>query len=285
MSENFILCITVLCVMFSIAVSIKLRNPDVRDADKSGRNFMKMPLKERHRKLIRSKWIRLIYAFMSVMLAVVMFCKLQKHFNALMSVAVAVLTAVLIAFAFFEFILISSAFLSRLISVNNTLLNGMLSSIIITISVISVHMITVSEYDFTEFMLSAICLISCYIMAVVMLIMILREADDKNSSLTFRNIWKSALLTITLFLFILSLMSYSCYLYDVTSFSGIQNDIFDMFYYTVITFATVGYGDIVPTSITSKAVSVLTVFTSILCITVLLSEIIGIKKSNSKNNT
>ncbi|MEE0913093.1 MAG: hypothetical protein U0L76_00715 [Ruminococcus sp.] len=44
-------------------------------------------------------------------------------------------------------------------------------------------------------------------------------------------------------------------------------------------------GDIVPTSIISKAVSALTVFTSILCITVLLSEIVGIKKNNSKNNT
>lgn len=284
-SENFILCITVLGVMFGIVVSMRLKNSEVGGKDKFGRNFMNMSLKEKHIKLIGLKRIRLIYLVMSALLAVVTFCKLENNLGVFMSVAVALIVAVIIAFVFFEFILISSEFLFKLIAVNNTLLNGIFSSVIIIISVIFVHMLSVSRFGFSEFLLSGICLISCYIMTVFVLIMIINEANDNKSSLTFANLWKSALLTIILFLFILSLMSYDCYLYDVTSFAGVQNSIFDMFYYTVVTFATVGYGDIVPTSIASKSVSVLTVFTSILCITVLLSEIVEVKRHNGKNDT
>ena len=50
---------------------------------------------------------------------------------------------------------------------------------------------------------------------------------------------------------------------------------FDLFYYTIITFTTVGYGDIVPITMEAKIVSSLISITNIICITIFLSTILS----------
>lgn len=52
---------------------------------------------------------------------------------------------------------------------------------------------------------------------------------------------------------------------------------FDLFYYTIITFATVGYGDISPVSPIAKFMSIVISMTSILCLTVFISSILSYK--------
>ncbi len=52
---------------------------------------------------------------------------------------------------------------------------------------------------------------------------------------------------------------------------------FDLFYYTIITFATVGYGDISPVSPVAKFMSIVISMTSILCLTVFLSSVLSYK--------
>ena len=52
---------------------------------------------------------------------------------------------------------------------------------------------------------------------------------------------------------------------------------FDLFYYTIITFATVGYGDISPVSPIAKFMSIVISMTSILCLTVFISSVLSYK--------
>jgi len=51
----------------------------------------------------------------------------------------------------------------------------------------------------------------------------------------------------------------------------------DLFYYTVISFTTIGYGEIVPVRIESKIMGVIIAFTSVLCLCILVSSIMGLK--------
>lgn len=60
------------------------------------------------------------------------------------------------------------------------------------------------------------------------------------------------------------------------SFSSSPSN-FDLFYYTAVTFATIGFGDIIPLSYAAKAMAVLISGTSILCLTVFLSSIYSIR--------
>ena len=52
---------------------------------------------------------------------------------------------------------------------------------------------------------------------------------------------------------------------------------FDLFYNTIITFATVGYGDISPVSPVAKFMSIIISMTSILCLTVFISSVLSYK--------
>lgn len=53
---------------------------------------------------------------------------------------------------------------------------------------------------------------------------------------------------------------------------------FDLFYYTIITFSTIGYGDIVPLSRAAKIMSNIIATTSVICITVFVSSVLSYKE-------
>lgn len=279
-SDNFILCITAVYVLLGMVMSIKLKNSDMKIVDKYGKSFAEIPFRIRHRILLNGKWIKIQCAITVVMIYAVMLVRLNRIFSLLFAVLIALPVSFLLAFVFFEGILFVSAFVRKLISVNSASLNVMFSSIIFILASLCVYFATRESLNFNQFILSLICLGCCYVMMLFVLILVLKEANSGDSLLTFRNIWKSAILIIMLFIIVLSLMSCCCLLHNANAFDGVKYGFADIFYYTVITFATVGYGDIVPVSLMAKAVSVLTVITSILCITVLLSEIAGLKKKS-----
>ncbi|MGL5695289.1 MAG: potassium channel family protein, partial [Peptostreptococcaceae bacterium] len=60
----------------------------------------------------------------------------------------------------------------------------------------------------------------------------------------------------------------------VESFSNEPTN-FDLFYYTIITFTTIGYGDITPLSIPAKIMSIITALTSGVCVTIFLSTVLS----------
>ncbi|MBM7833954.1 potassium channel family protein [Clostridium sardiniense] len=50
---------------------------------------------------------------------------------------------------------------------------------------------------------------------------------------------------------------------------------FDLFYYTIVTFTTIGYGDIVPLTIVGKIITIVISITSVVCLTVFLSSVLS----------
>lgn len=98
----------------------------------------------------------------------------------------------------------------------------------------------------------------------------------QNSNLEFSNMGVAAFILLTMVL--LSLFLGVCFI----SSSGIgvytnNPTYYDLCYYTIITFATIGYGDICPVSPAAKFMSVLISLTSILCLTIFVSSVLSYK--------
>lgn len=56
---------------------------------------------------------------------------------------------------------------------------------------------------------------------------------------------------------------------------------FDLFYYTVISFTTIGYGDIVPYRMESKCMAVIIATTSVMCLVIFVSSVLALKEKLS----
>ena len=98
----------------------------------------------------------------------------------------------------------------------------------------------------------------------------------QNSNVEFSNMGVAAF--ILLIMVILSLFLGVCFI----SSSGIgvytnNPTYYDLCYYTIITFATIGYGDICPVSPAAKFMSMLISLTSILCLTIFVSSVLSYK--------
>lgn len=281
-SDNFINCIALMFAVLSLVIGVKLRSIDETLISVRKKDLAEMTVISRNKMLFGSRLFRVIYLVTVIIFSAVVYCRLEHFLMPLLAVTVAILMSFFTALIFIELILAVSAILRKLIAVNSVLLNVLFSSVIIMLVLIYTNMKLAQSFGKAEFLLSIFCLSICYIAMVVVLLKLLNEANDENSRLTVKNIWKSAMLTISIFIMVLALMSLSCYMYDSNSFKGTDGGIIDMIYYTVITFATVGYGDITPVGVVAKSISILTVITYILSITVLLSEIVGLNKKKTK---
>lgn len=58
----------------------------------------------------------------------------------------------------------------------------------------------------------------------------------------------------------------------------------DLLYYTVISFTTIGYGDIVPIRMESKIMAMVIAFTSVMCLVIFVSSILALKEKLSGEN-
>ncbi|MDB2111811.1 potassium channel family protein, partial [Clostridium paraputrificum] len=61
------------------------------------------------------------------------------------------------------------------------------------------------------------------------------------------------------------------------AFSSNPNN-FDLFYYTIVTFTTIGFGDISPVSNLAKFMAIVISITSIICLTIFLGSIFSLRE-------
>ncbi|MDO5518725.1 MAG: potassium channel family protein, partial [Clostridium sp.] len=110
----------------------------------------------------------------------------------------------------------------------------------------------------------------CYILNLKVLIKIIRNPQHVkskgDSAVSFKTIAIVAILI--LIMIILNLFLGVCFINSSSpsAYTGSQTN-FDLFYYTIITFTTIGYGDIVPLSISAKIMSIVISMTSVICLT------------------
>ncbi|MBC5628278.1 two pore domain potassium channel family protein [Clostridium sp. NSJ-6] len=122
-----------------------------------------------------------------------------------------------------------------------------------------------------------------YILNMKVLIQLIRNPHNiktkHEESTSYSRIIVAAILMVGLI--VLNLFLGVCFINgaETGAFSNSPNA-FDLFYYTIITFTTIGYGDITPLSIGAKVISIVISVTSVICLTIFLSTILSYKDSN-----
>lgn len=116
----------------------------------------------------------------------------------------------------------------------------------------------------------------CYFLNMKILLNVMKNPKSIKLSIydssSFSRIFFAAI-TIS-FMIIINLYLAVCIVHIVGQ-GGFSNNpgYFDLFYYTVITFTTIGFGDIIPLTIGAKFIAIIISITSVICLTVFLGSI------------
>lgn len=85
------------------------------------------------------------------------------------------------------------------------------------------------------------------------------------------------LIVLNLFLAVVMISNMFDHAYiNVATVSPVTN--MDLLYYTVISFTTIGYGEIVPQRLESKVMAILIAYTSVMCLVIFVSAILALKE-------
>lgn len=134
-----------------------------------------------------------------------------------------------------------------------------------------------SEYIISGFLSIGIS----YIMNIMILIKFMKNPRfikiNNEDSYSFGRVLVAALIVI--FMLVIDLFLLVC-LVSMMSNCAFSNNpsYFELFYYTVVSFSTIGFGDIVPISKPAKLVAILISVTSLICISIFLGAIYSTRK-------
>jgi hypothetical protein len=121
-----------------------------------------------------------------------------------------------------------------------------------------------------------------YILNLKVLLRVIRSPEiievkfESNSKIKITDI--SIVAGILLMMVILSLYLGVCFINSSGANVYTNNPTYyDLFYYTIITFSTIGYGDICPVSPIAKFISMIISLTSFICLTIFVSSLLSYK--------
>lgn len=287
-----ILC-TLLCVISCVIAFRRMRVPAVTNIEqgvlpKSFRQLWSIPLKSLHLAFVQNGPIRRIFLiFFTLLFAMVTLFALENSFIPLwLAVLLFLPLTFFCVFVFYYCLWMLSILFHRLLNVKQRRLNVIFSfcAVILLLLILNFYITNASEKIF-GFSLIISNLFFCYLLIAFSLYHLLQEATRKGTKLSLHNLWKVAFLEIFFFLLILSMLSYAGYLFfsDAYQITGGGYSLFDAFYYVVVTFGTVGYGDVVPMNFYTKFIAILIVFSSIACLTIMLSSLLSVTHRSRKD--
>lgn len=285
--KNIILIVSALLSLMMIVMFRRIKKNSLKHSGASGgfKSAMNLPYRQ-FKAEIRGHFgaPTLFLLLLLLLFAAVSFAFILYRFNIAAAVLLCIPCAAACSFVFSEIIWLLAYLIRKVIALENARMNAIFSIIVVILAMVFTGIATAGTVHTVQFFwLSVYNLAFCYLATVATLLLLLKEAGDGQRRLTLRNLWKSTFLIIILFLVILSALSYVGGLYDAGAFAGgARYSYFDMFYYTCVTFATVGFGDIVPANIFTKSVCILTIATSIICITILLSTVLSVRANEKK---
>lgn len=165
------------------------------------------------------------------------------------------------------------------------------TKLLIAYFIISTYFFTLVMFpdDFeNSYTIGILGLILSYYLNINVLIKIIRNPKDVHSKKKARRTGKQRNSVVVASILLLIMIVLNLFLAVNLINSGVPGSFsnnpsnFDLFYYTIVTFTTVGYGDIVPVSIAAKVVTIIISITSVVCLTVFLSSVITGSDDNKR---
>lgn len=165
------------------------------------------------------------------------------------------------------------------------------TELLISYFIISTYFFTLVMFpdDFEHsYIIGILGLILSYYLNMNVLIKIIRNPKDLYSKKKSRRTGKQRNSVVVASILLLIMIVLNLFLAVNLINSGVPGSYsnnpsnFDLFYYTIITFTTVGYGDIVPLTTEAKVVAIIISITSVICLTVFLSNVITGSDDNKR---
>lgn len=197
-----------------------------------------------------------------------------------------IISGVIIVHYLMGYILLLSSNLHRYMSMGID--KSIKGDFLLTYFIISsyVMILIVFPNELNKYTLSgALGIIISYFLNMKLLLKIMRNPRcikfDRKDRGGFFQVFIAAMSIVTMIVINLFLGVSLTNIIDKGAFSSNPNN-FDLFYYTIVTFTTIGFGDISPVSNLAKFMAIVISITSIICLTIFLGSIFSLRERRER---
>ena len=160
--------------------------------------------------------------------------------------------------------------------------------LILSYFIISVYLVIMLIFTEEFKKLAGVVLISVSISYIINLRLIfklmrnpIKVKSKKESAISFSRIIAASILILSMIILDLYLAACSIYSMIPNAYNSVSN-YFSLFYYVIISFTTIGYGDIYPVSIASRILAIVISITSVVCLSIFISSILAYEEPINK---